>query len=68
MSSTEKIEMAMAKSITAPALIDEEAPENRPNMLLVHSRFCAFAMEYAVIRGKHSASRWPFNVGMAGKA
>ena len=49
----------MAKSITAPDLIGEEAPENRPSMLLVHSRFWAFTMEYAVIRGKHSASRWP---------
>ena len=61
----------MAKSITAPDLIDEEAPENRPSMLLVHSRFWAFAMEHSDLRQAFSvamAMPWAFNVGMAGKA
>lgn len=37
--------MAMAKSITAPALTDEEAPESSPSRSPVHSRFRAVEMD-----------------------
>jgi hypothetical protein len=49
----------MAKSITAPALIDEEAPENRPSMLL--SPFVILGLRHGI----RSDSRQAFSFAMA---